>query len=85
MHESRLVADLMAAADRHLADPSRITGLTFQIGALSVVTPDALRHGVTESARARWGSEPDITIHQSPDPSATNALGVMLVSLRVED
>jgi Zn finger protein HypA/HybF involved in hydrogenase expression len=85
MHESRIVADLVARAETESAgSPQAIRALTFRIGALSGIPPHALRNGVAEQAAARWGHRPEIIVDQSQDPVEPNALGVVLVSIRME-
>lgn len=84
MHESRLVADLVAKAEAEsTGSPGKIKRLNFRIGALCGVPADALRHGVAAQAAARWGHQPEITIDESDDPVDPNALGVVLVSIQM--
>lgn len=86
MHESRLVSDLIDEAERRMSVPQpQIRTMTFRIGALASVTPDALRHGVGQHATARWGQRPEIVIDRGHDPTAPDALGVVLVSMTVVD
>jgi Zn finger protein HypA/HybF involved in hydrogenase expression len=84
VHESRLVADLIAQAEaRAPGPPHEITRLKLRIGALAAATPAALEHGVGELATSRWGARPDIEIEQGHDPTDPAALGVVLVALGV--
>ncbi len=84
MHESGLVADLVAHAEAMATDPSLITALRFRIGAMAAVTPEGLRHGAAELAAARWGHRPTIEIEQSSDVHDAGALTVTLTAMRVE-
>jgi Zn finger protein HypA/HybF involved in hydrogenase expression len=82
MHESRLVADLIAQAEAEAAGaPRDITRLRLRIGAMAPATPAALHHGVGDLAMARWGTRPELEIEQSEDPTDPAALGVVLVAI----
>ena len=85
MHESRLVADLVAQAEAQAPGaPQAITKMRLRIGAMAPATPAALRHGVGDLAMARWGTRPDLEIEQSEDPADPAAMGVVLVSIGVD-
>ena len=81
MHESRLVADLVAQAEAQAPGaPQEITRLELRIGAMAAATPAALRHGVGDLVMARWGTQPELEIEQSDDLADPSALGVVLVT-----
>ena len=82
MHESRLVADLADRAElQAMGRPAAITTVRLRIGALSAVRAAALRYGMAQQARQRWGHEPAIEIEEADDPTDPTALGVVLVSI----
>jgi len=84
VHESRLVADLIAQAEAQAPGaPQDISRLSLRVGAMAPATPAALRHGVGDLAMARWGTRPDLEIEQSEDPADPAAMGVVLVAIRV--
>ena len=86
MHESRIVADLIARAETESSgSPAAIKQLTLRIGALSGVPPDSLRHSIQDHAAARWGHRPEIAIDESSDPMDSAALGVVLVSILLDN
>jgi Zn finger protein HypA/HybF involved in hydrogenase expression len=85
MHETAIVSDLLGRAEAESAgDPTVIAALKFRIGALSGVTPESLRQHVDRLAFGRWGHKPKIEVEESYDPTDPNALGVLLVSVRLE-
>lgn len=86
MHESRLVADLIEAAERSVAgDPAAITSIRLRIGALAPATPHGLAEGMKTQAALRWRTTPRIDVIVAKDPTASGAADVELVSLRVAD
>jgi Zn finger protein HypA/HybF involved in hydrogenase expression len=86
VHESHLVADLIARVEAEV-DPavSRVSRLTLRIGALSSLSPLALREGVERSSTHAWGYAPQVDIERSEEISKPGGLGVTLVSIQVED
>ena len=86
MHESRLVAQLIARVESEV-DPveTRVTRLALRVGALSSVAPMALRQGIEEHAVAAWGYAPEIEVEPSDDVGDSAGFGVRLVSIQVED
>jgi Zn finger protein HypA/HybF involved in hydrogenase expression len=85
MHETAIVSDLLARAEAEVpGDSAIIATLKFQIGALSGVTPRSLRQTADRLAFRRWGYIPELDIEESHDPTDSNALGVVLVSVRLE-
>ncbi len=85
MHERRLVADLVAEALRicEAQSAERVTRLRFRIGALSHVTPVALRDGIEDAAAGTPLATARVVIEQDRDPSWAHAQGVVLVELEV--
>lgn len=85
MHETGLVGDLLARAEAESGgDVRTIESLRIRIGALSGLTADGLRATTGRVAVARWGFMPELEIEQSDDPTDPNAMGVVLVALRME-
>lgn len=86
MHESALVRDLIAEAERRApGGGASITALRFRIGALSAVSPASLRHGITDRAAALWSTSPEVTIDTGSETATPEASSVVLVSIRVRD
>lgn len=86
MHESTLVADLIASVESEV-DPAktRVLHLTVRIGALSTLSLRGLRQGIEHRAALAWGYSPEVEIQDSDDLDDPSATGVRLVSIRVED
>lgn len=85
MHETAIVTDLLGRAEAEASgDPSVIAGLTFRIGALSGFTSDSFRECADRIAFGKWGYTPELEVEESDDPTDPNALGVVLVSVRLE-
>jgi hypothetical protein len=62
----------------------QVTSLKFRVGALSGVSPESLRQGTRDYALQKWGYAPEVLVEQSNDPTDSNALGVLLLSIRLE-
>lgn len=86
MHESRLVAELIARVESEV-DPasSRVTSLVLRVGALSSLSPSALREGVEHHAARAWGYQPEVEVDRSVELDDPAAMSVTLDSIRVED
>jgi Zn finger protein HypA/HybF involved in hydrogenase expression len=86
VHESHLVSDLIARVEAEV-DPavSRVSRLALRIGALSSLSPPALREGVELSSTRAWGYAPQVDIERSEDIDDPGGLGVTLVYIQVED
>lgn len=86
MHESHLVADLIARVESEV-DPatSRVTRLALRMGALSTLSVSALREGVEHHAVRAWGYAPEVKVDRSVDLDDHGAMGVILDSIQVED
>ena len=86
MHETAIVSDLLARAEAEATgNPTVITALKFRIGALSGIRPESLRQHAAQLAVERWGRSPELEIDESHDPTDPNALGVVLVSVRMQE
>lgn len=64
--------------------PAQVTSLRFRVGVLSGVRPESLREGARHYAQEKWGYAPEVEVEQSADPTDTNALGVLLISIGLE-
>lgn len=86
MHESRLVADLIARVESEV-DPatSRVTRLALRVGALSTLSAPALREGVEHHTARAWGYAPEVMVDRSTELDDAGATGVTLDSIQVED
>lgn len=86
MHESRLVADLVARVEYEV-DPaaSRVTRLSLRVGALSSLSPSGLRKGIEQHAVRVWGYAPEVDVERSAELDDPGALSVTLDSIQVED
>ena len=86
MHESRLVADLIARVEAEV-DPatSKVTRLARRVGALSALSAPALREGVEHHAVRAWGYAPEVMVDRSVELDDPGATGVTLDSIQVED
>lgn len=86
MHESHVVADLIARVESEV-DPatSRVIRLALRVGALSTVSPSALREGVEHHAARAWGYAPEVEVDRSAELDDPGAMGVTLDSIQVED
>lgn len=86
MHESHLVADLIARVESEV-DPatSRVTRLALRMGALSTLSASALREGVEQHATRAWGYAPEVEVNRSVELDDPGAMGVILDSIQVED
>lgn len=86
MHESHLVSDLIARVDAGLeSDVEKVGRIVLRVGALASVSPDSLITGLEMKAAAVWGYVPEILIETSTDIRDPGAIGVTLVSIRLED
>ena len=84
MHETAIVRDLLAKARAEAGGNSDdIAALTLRIGPLSGITPEALRDSVDRAALEMWGHEPAVRIEESDEVDSPDALGVVLVSVRL--
>jgi hydrogenase nickel incorporation protein HypA/HybF len=89
MHESKLVADLIAEAVR-IADMNGsedVREVSLAIGALSHVTPESLESHLVEAAAAAGTvvGETTFKVTKSADTSAADALDIRLVSMTIGD
>ncbi len=85
VHESGLVRRLMQRAEQELKQrPGRVESLRFEIGALSDADPEWLAEGARHHALENWGYAPRVVVERSDDPTAQDALGVTLRSIRME-
>jgi Zn finger protein HypA/HybF involved in hydrogenase expression len=86
MHESRLVADLIARVESEV-DPAtiRVVGITLRVGALSTLSPPALREGVESHAARAWGYTPQVNVDRADEFDDPAAMSVTLDSIQVED
>ena len=86
MHESGIVRDLMSRVEKEVdTGRQQVTSLRFRVGALSGIGSESLREGARHYALEEWGYAPDVQVDESLDPGDANALGVLLVSIGVED
>lgn len=84
MHESHLVADLVARVESHVdPDQERVGRLIFSLGALSSTSPEALKTGIVERTTLQWGYAPEVVVDRSNDLDHPGAMGVTLVSIQV--
>ena len=85
MHESHLVADLVARVESEV-DPGsvRVSRLTLRVGALSSVSPAGLQHGIEHHTGRTWGYTPEVIVEPSFDIEEPGAVGVILTSIQVE-
>jgi Zn finger protein HypA/HybF involved in hydrogenase expression len=85
VHESHLVADLMARVESEI-DPGgvRVTRLTLRVGALSGVSATALQDGIEQRAMLAWGYTPDVIVEHTDDIEEPGTMGVTLISMQVE-
>ena len=84
MHETGIVRDLLSRAHTEAGGlPGEIASLSLRIGALSGITPEALRSSVDRAAYEMWGHRPALDIEESHDVASPDALGVVLVSIRL--
>jgi Zn finger protein HypA/HybF involved in hydrogenase expression len=86
VHESRLVADLIARVEYEV-DPaaSRVARLSLRVGALSSLSQSGLREGIEQHATRVWGYAPEVDVERSVEPDDPGALSVTLDSIQVED
>ena len=85
MHESGLVRDLMRRVEQEVdAGQKQVTSLRFRVGALSGIGPESLREDARRYALEKWGYAPDVQVDESVDPTDSNALGVLLVSIGID-
>jgi Zn finger protein HypA/HybF involved in hydrogenase expression len=86
VHESHLVADLMARVESEI-DPGgvRVTRVSLRVGALSGVSATALQDGFEQRAWLAWGYTPDVIVEDADDIEEPGAIGVTLISIQVED
>lgn len=86
MHESRLVADLIARVECEV-DPAktRVIGITLRVGALSPLSPPALREGVESHAARAWGYTPLVNVDRADELDDPAAMSVRLDSIQVKD
>lgn len=86
MHESTLVADLIAAVESEV-DPAktRVVRVTLGMGPLSTLSQRGLEQGIAQRAELTWGYSPEVEIQDSDELDDPAATGVRLVSIRVED
>lgn len=84
MHETAVVRDLLSRAQAEVEEPTDIVALTLRIGPLSGITPESLRQCVDRVSHQLWGHRPALEIEESHDLTSPNALGVALVSIRLE-
>jgi Zn finger protein HypA/HybF involved in hydrogenase expression len=86
MHESHLVADLMARVESEI-DPIRVrvSRLDLQVGELSALSPTAVKEGIERRAKLTWGYTPQVVVDASPDIDGTGAMGVTLTSIKLVD
>ena len=87
MHESRLVADLIRETVR-IADLNGSEGVSevlIEIGALSHVTPESLESHLVEAASGTVVEQAAFAITKSADTSASDALDIRLVSMKIGD
>lgn len=85
MHESHLVADLIARVESEI-DPGdvRVTRLNLRVGTLSGVSATALQDGLSQRAVLAWGYTPDVIVEHAEDIEEPGAIGVTLISMQVE-
>jgi Zn finger protein HypA/HybF involved in hydrogenase expression len=85
MHESRIVADLITRVESEV-DPAttKVVGLTLRVGALSALSPSALREGVESHAARAWGYAPEVKVDRSVELDDPAATGVRLESIHVD-
>lgn len=85
MHESRVVADLIAAVESEV-DPTatRVAGLTLRIGALLPSSPSAVKAGVEHQSILAWGYAPAVQVRRSEHLDDPAAVGVTLETIQVE-
>jgi Zn finger protein HypA/HybF involved in hydrogenase expression len=86
MHESRLVADLIARVESEV-DPAttKVIGIALRVGALSTLSPSALREGVESHAARAWGYAPEVKVDRAVELHDSTAMSVTLASIQVED
>ena len=86
MHESRLVADLIASVESEV-DPARtrVLRLSVRVGPMCTLSPSALQAGLEHRAAHVWGYAPSVEVHSSEGLDDPTAMQVTLVSIRVED
>lgn len=85
MHESHLVADLIARVESEVDPVSvRVSRLALRVGALYAVSAPALQDGIERHAIRTWGYAPEVIIEPSVDIDEPGATGVTLTSIRVE-
>jgi Zn finger protein HypA/HybF involved in hydrogenase expression len=86
MHESHLVSDLIARVDAgRESDVEKVGRIVLRVGALASVSPDSLKTGIEMRAATAWGYVPEVVIEASTDIRDPGAIGVTLVSIRLED
>ncbi len=86
MHEAGLVRDVLEQADRAArAGGGKLRGLQLRVGAASGIEAAAVRRHAEVAAEALWGYRPDIQIGVASDLREPGALGLSLVSVRIEE
>jgi hypothetical protein len=85
MHESRLVADLIARVESEV-DPVRVrvSRLALRVGPLYPASRAALQVGVQRHAIRSWGYAPKVVVEPSGDIDEPGAMGATLTSIQVE-
>jgi hypothetical protein len=85
MHESGIVRDLMSRVEKEIdGAQEQVAWLKFRVGALSGIGPETLKQSARHYALVKWGYAPEVEVEQSADPTDSNALGVLLVSIGLE-
>jgi Zn finger protein HypA/HybF involved in hydrogenase expression len=85
MHESHLVADLIARVESEVDPVSvRVSQLALRVGALYAVSARAPQDGIERHAIQTWGYAPDVVIEPSADIDEPGAMGVTLTAIQVE-
>jgi hypothetical protein len=86
MHESHLVADLMARVESEVDPLSvRVSRLQLRVGGLIAVSPAALQDGIERRAIRTWGYVPQVVVEPNSDIDDPGAMSVTLTSIQVED
>ena len=85
MHEAGLVRDLVRKADAVVTaeDADRATSITVRIGALSHLSAEHLRSHFDSASRDTALEGADLVVEIDEDPSAADAMVLVLVAVEV--
>lgn len=86
MHENGIVRNLMKRVEQEAGGSlDRVEALSFRVGVMSGIRAEVLREAVHRYTVEHWSHNPRIEVDRTEDATEPGAMGVRLVSVRLEE